>query len=142
MAEQNERLRETDSEELFDAILGPDEEISEKTAAEIMETYARTKEQLVDNLKARVQKRVKEIRDETGQVPNTLVAMLNNIREYQRERVPKAMSAEDWVSEMFSGAAMPTTHAEPRYAFRNLDTGEVSENDRRILNEMEAELTE
>ncbi len=146
MAEQNEKfrktVRKTDSEAIFDAILGPDEEIREKTAEEIMETYERRKEQLVDNLKSRVQKKVKDIRDETGQVPNALVTMLNSIREYQREQVPKALSAADWVSEIFSGAAMPNTHAEPRYAFRNLDAGEVSENDRRILNEMEAELAE
>ena len=25
--------------------------------------------------------------------------MLNSIREYQREQVPKTLSAEDWVSE-------------------------------------------
>ena len=130
----------TETEELFDAILGPDEDISQKVADDIIETYEITREQLIDNLKVRLQERIKEIRDETGTIPKALEAMLTNVREYQREKAPKAVGAEEWITDIFSGALMPSAHAQPLYDFRNRGAGEVSEKDRRILNEMKAEL--
>lgn len=130
----------TETEELFDAILGPDEEISQKVADDIIETYEITREQLVDTLKVRLQERIKEIRDETGTIPRALEAMLTNVREYQREKAPKSVDADEWVADIFSGDLLPSAYATPLYDLRNRAAGEVSENDRRILNEITAEL--
>lgn len=131
----------TPKEELFDAILGPDEEISQDIAEEIVHSYGSTREQLVENLKTQLQERIKEVRDETGVIPNALVAMLNNVREYQKEKVPKAVRADEWIGEIFSGA-MPNAHAQPVYNFRKCSTGQVSEKDSDILDQMKADLEE
>jgi ElaB/YqjD/DUF883 family membrane-anchored ribosome-binding protein len=130
----------TAKEELFDAVFGPDQDISENVAEEIMQSHGVSSEQLVENLKMQVQQKIKQVRNETGVIPETLVAMLNNIREYQKEKAPKPIGADEWVAEIFSGAAMPNSHAQPIYNFRNRKTGGLSENDRRILSELEAEI--
>ena len=130
----------SDREELFDAILGPDEEMSEKVAEDIVETYGITGEQLVDKFKTRLRERIKEIRDEIGRIPTSLEATLRNVREYERERAPKAVGADEWVNEIFDVALLPNTHARPHYDFRNCGTGEVSEKDRKILNDLRIEL--
>src|SRR5438876_3302719 len=90
----------TAKDELFDAVFGPDEEISENVAEEIMQSHGVSREQLVENLKAQLQDRIKEIRDETGVIPNALVAMLNNVREYQKDKAPKALRADEWIGEI------------------------------------------
>jgi len=130
----------TAKDELFDAVFGRDEEISENVAEEIVQSHGVSREQLVDNLKMEVQERIKRVRDETGAIPKTLVAMLNNIREYQKEKAPKPVGADEWVAEIFTGGAMPSSHAQPLYNFRGRGTRELSDNDRRILNELQAEI--
>lgn len=130
----------SEGEELFDAILGPDEEVSEQVSEDILETYEITGEQLVDKFKNRLQERIKEVRDETGQIPTSLEATLRNVREYQREKAPRSMSADEWVSEVFNVALLPNTHSQPLYNFRNCRTGEVSEKDRKILEGLKNEL--
>lgn len=127
-------------EEVYDAILGPDEEMSERVADDILETYPITGELLVDKFKARLQERIKEIRDETGAISAPLEATLRNVREYQREEMPKALGADEWVGEIFNTALQPNSHANPLYSFRNAGTGEVSEKDRKILHDLRTEL--
>ncbi|MFY9619446.1 MAG: hypothetical protein WAQ99_06510 [Pyrinomonadaceae bacterium] len=130
----------TAKDELFDAVFGPDEDISENNAAEIMRTHGVSREQLVENLKTHVQERIKKTRDETGVIPEMLVAMLNNIRDYQKEKAPKPVGADEWVAEIFNPTSMPSSHAQPIYNFRSKKAGGLSENDRRILSELEAEI--
>src|SRR6266568_5457868 len=92
----------TAKDELFDAVFGPDEDITETTAEDTMRSHGVSREQLVENLKIHVQEKIKKTRDETGDVPETLVAMLNNIRDYQRNKEPKQAPAHQWVAEIFS----------------------------------------
>lgn len=129
-------------DELFDAVFGPDEDISENNADEIMRTHGVSREQLVENLKIHLQDKIKETRDETGDIPEMLVAMLTNIREYQKEKAPKPVGADEWVAEIFNSTSMPSSHAQPMYSFRNRKAGGLSENDLRILSELEAEIEE
>jgi len=130
----------TAKDELFDAVFGPDEDISENNADEIMRTHGVSREQLVENLKIHLQDRIKKTRDETGAIPEMLVAMLNNIRDYQKDKAPKPVGADEWVAEIFNPTSMPSSHAQPIYNFRNRKAGGLSENDRRILSELEAEI--
>lgn len=136
----NKQEPKSEREEFFDAILGPDEELTEKVARDILDTYRVTSEQLVNNFKARLQQRIKQITDETGTVPKSLEATLKNVREYQKEKAPKAVDADEWVADIFSDALLPSAHSAPLYDLRNRAAGEVSENDRRILNDITAEL--
>jgi hypothetical protein len=130
----------TAKDELFDAVFGPDEGISENVAEEIMQSHGVSREQLVESLKMQVQQKIKQVRTESGAIPETLVAMLNNLREYQKEKAPKPVGPDEWVAEIFSGAAMPNSHAQPLYNFRGRGTGELSDNDRMILSELQAEI--
>ena len=130
----------TAKDELFEAVFGPDEDISENNADEIMRTHGVSREQLVENLKIHLQDKIKKTRDETGVIPETLVAMLNNIRDYQKEKAPKQVGADEWVAEIFNPTSMPSSHAQPIYNFRSRKAGELSENDLRILSELEAEI--
>ena len=130
----------TAKDELFDAVLGPDEDISESIADEIMRTHGVSREHLVENLKIHLQARIKKTRDETGVIPDMLVAMLNNIRDYQKEKAPKPVGADEWVAEIFNPTSMPSSHAQPKYSFRSRTAGGLSENDRRILSELESEI--
>jgi hypothetical protein len=129
------------NDELFDAIFGPDEDIAEKLAEEIMDSYEVSTQQLVESLKLEVQKRIKRSRDETGAMPTELVAMLNNIRAYETEKKPKAVSADEWISQIFNVRSSSST-AQPVYNLRTRDVGTLSEKDKKILNDMIAELEE
>ena len=131
----------SEREEFFDALFGPDEEITLEAARDILDTYEISGEQLVDKLKARLQQRIKDIAGETGTLPKSLEATLKNIREYQKEKEPNAVNADEWIGEIFSGA-MPNAHAQPLYDFRNSRAGQVSKKDRSILDQIRAELEE
>src|SRR5258706_407711 len=133
-------IPKSEREEVLDAIIGPDEEVSKKVSEDILETYEIREERLIDKFKTRLQERIKEVHDECGKIPAALAATLKNVREYQRERVPKAIGADEWVDQIFCVALLPNTHAEPLYDFRNCRTGEVSDKDRKILNELKLEL--
>src|SRR5437867_1122620 len=100
----------TARDELFDAVFGLDEDISENNADEIMRTHGVSREQLVENLKILLQDKIKKTRDDTGVIPEMLVAMLNNIRDYQKEKAPKPIAADEWVAEIFNPASMPSSH--------------------------------
>src|SRR5690242_1333756 len=110
---------QTAKDQLFDAVFGPDEDISENNADEIMRTHGVSREGLVENLKIHLQEKIKRTRDDTGVIPATLVAMLNNIREYQKEKTPKSVGADEWVAEVFNPTSMPSSHAQPKYSFRS-----------------------
>ena len=131
----------TANDELFDAILGRDEDIAEELGQEIMDSYGVSTDQLVENLKLEVQKRIKESRDETGGMPAELVAMLNNIRAYQKEKEPKAVGPDEWISQIFNVSSTSST-VQPVYNLRTRDVGMLSEKDKKILKEMIAELEE
>jgi hypothetical protein len=131
----------TASDELFDAIFGRDEDIAEKLGEEIMDSYGVSSEHLVESLKLEIQKRIKESRDETGAMPAELVAMLNNVRAYQKEKEPKAVGADEWISQIFNVSSTSST-VQPVYNLRTRDVGMLSEKDKKILNEMIAELEE
>jgi hypothetical protein len=130
----------TEGEELVDAIFGPDEEISDRVSEDILETHGIWGEQLVERFKARLQERIKEERDRTGTVPQALEATLRNVRQYQKERAPKTISADEWVSELFNVTLVPNTHSQALYDFRNRGTSEVSIKDRKILDDLKTEL--
>lgn len=131
----------TAKDELFDAVFGLDEEISEKVADEIMQSHGASREQLVESLKTQLRDKIKEIRDETGVIPHALVAMLNNVREYQKEQEPKLVQADEWIGEIFSGV-LPNKDAQPVYSFRKSSSGQVSEKDRKIIEQMKVDLEE
>ena len=130
----------SEREEFFDAVFGPDEEITVEAARDILGTYGVTGEQLVNNFKKRLQDRIKRVTDETGTIPKSLEAMLKNVREYQKEKAPKAIDAEKWVADIFSNTSVPSSQSTPLYDLRNRAAGEVSEKDRQILNEITTEL--
>jgi hypothetical protein len=138
----NKQEPKSKREEFFDAILGPDEEITERAAEEILSTYELTGEELVNNFKARLQQRIKQLRDETGGIPESLAATLRNVSDYQKERAPKTFDADETVQSIFSEVPLPKTSAQPLYSTRNRTAGEVSEKDKKILNEITAELEE
>jgi hypothetical protein len=130
----------SEGEELFDAVLGPDEELSDQVSRKVLETYGITGERLVDKLKTRLQGKIKQIHDETGKISEPLEATLKNVREYQKEKVPKPISADVWINGMFDGKYIQSAHEQPLYSFRNCEGGEVSENDKQILSSLKAEL--
>jgi hypothetical protein len=74
-------------------------------------------------------------------MPAELVAMLNNVRAYQKEKEPKAVGADEWISQIFNISATSST-AQPVYNLRTREVGMLSEKDKKILNEMIAELEE
>lgn len=126
--------------DVFDAILGPVDEIGEAAAANILETYGITGESLVTALKARLQERIRQVRDETGEIPAALEAILKNVREYQKENIPRPSTAAKWVEDMFLESFMPKSHTQLLYNFRNRGAAGISESDKKILDNMKSEL--
>lgn len=130
----------SEHEELFDAVLGLDEELSEKVSYKVLDTYGITGEGLVNKLKMRLQEKIKQVHQETGKILEPLEATLKNVREYQKEKEPKPVSPDAWIGGMFDATSMQVTNEQPHYSFRNCEGGEVSEKDKKILSSLKAEL--
>lgn len=126
-------------EELFDAILGPDEEMDDEQADEILRSYNLTGSQLVEEFKLRLQAELKNHLQATNEVSKPLEA-LKSIREQQRAAEPEPVEADSWIAGFLGGGISPSTQPQLLYSFHKQKEGAVSANDKKILDELETEL--
>lgn len=132
----------SEREELFDAILGPDEEMDDELADEILSTYNLTGSQLAEEFKVRLQSELKRHFEETNEVSKPLEAALKSIRDQERASEPAPVEAEPWIGNVLAGNLPSSAPAESRFDMHKQQEGPVSENDKRILDELEGKLKE
>lgn len=126
-------------EEMIDAILGPDDEMTDKLASDILTLYGITENDLIDNLKASISKRLKHLPTDSD-VARRLGGMLRNMRDYQKEITGAKLSPSERISQLLGGLFTPPVTAS--YSFRDRKEGELPDSDQEILDDLKNELLE
>jgi hypothetical protein len=124
-------------EEMIDAILGHDEEMTDEMASDILTLYGVTENDLIDNLKASISEKLKHLPAESD-VARRLGGMLKNLRDYQKEITGAKLSPTDRISQLLDGLFTPPLTA--RYSFRDRKEGELPDSDQTILDDLKKEL--
>lgn len=132
----------SEREELFDAILGPDEEMDEELADEILATYGIAGADLVEEFALRLQAELRKHYAETHEVSEPLSAALKSIREQQRAAEPVPVRPGSWIARFLGGTPPQDAQCQPQVSFHNLQKDVVSMNDKEILDELENELNQ
>src|SRR5712691_2024081 len=94
---KDEVPRKSERQKLFDSILGPDEEMDEELADEILTSYGVTGSDLVEEFALRLQAELRKHYAETHEVSEPLSAALKSIREQQRAAEPAPVKPETWI---------------------------------------------
>jgi hypothetical protein len=129
-------------EELLDAILGPDEEMDDDLADEILRSYNLTGSQLVEEFKLRLQTEIKSHLQATNEISRPLEGALKSIRDQQRAAEPQPVRADSWIDSFLGGSVFAGNQPQLLYSFHRLRQGAATANDKKILDELEAELGE
>lgn len=129
-------------EELLDAILGPDEEMDDELADEILRSYNLTGSQLVEEFKLRLQTELKSHLQATNEISKPLEAALKSIRDQQHAAEPQPVRADSWIDSFLGGSIFAGDQPQLLYSFHRLRQGAATANDQKILDELEAELGE
>lgn len=133
------RSEKNKREEMIDAILGPDEEMTDETAAEILNQYGIDETKLLDNFKVSVQKHLRQIPASSDE-SKKLGAMLRDIGEFQRASAPEAISPKDWIAGLMNNL-IPRQSA-PSYSYRDRKEGDLPASDQELLDGLKKELEE
>ena len=129
-------------EELLDAILGPDEEMDDELADEILRSHNLTGSQLVEEFKLHLQAEIKSHLQATNEISKPLEAALKSIREQQREAEPEPVEADSWIAGFLGGTISAGAQPQLLYSFHRQKEGAISASDKKILDELETELGE
>ncbi len=124
-------------EEMIDAIIGVDDEMTDELASEILTLYGITENDRIDSLKASIAERLKQVPAESD-AARQLGGMLRNLWNYQKEITGANLSAGQRISELLGGLFAPPLSAS--YSFRDRKEGELPESDQAILNDLKKEL--
>ena len=124
-------------EQMIDAILGTDEEMSDESASEILGLYGLTDNDLINSFKTSMSKRLQELPAESEEARN-LGGMLRNVRDYQRNVTGERITPKDRISKLLDGLLTPPFVVS--YAFRDRKDGELSDSDKQILDDLKREL--
>lgn len=133
-------VEKTRCEEMLDAILGPDEEMDDALADEILQTYEITEAELVEEFKTRLQADARRFFQETGKPSDNLTNALHSIRDYQQKAAPQMPEPKTLIGSLLNGILPPQTHSQTALSFRNRKDGELSDNDKKILDDKKAEV--
>jgi len=140
--DKNLRPPKSPREELLDAILGPDEEMDDELADKILGSYNLTGSQLVEEFKLRLQAEIKNHMQATNEISQPLEAALKSIRNQQHAAEPEPVRADSWIDAFLGGSIGSAAQPQLLYSFHRQRQAAVSANDKKILDELEAELGE
>lgn len=133
------KVEKNENEEMLDAILGADGEMTDELASDILAEYGVDESKLLDHFRASVRQHLRQIPTESDE-SKKLGAMLRNIAEYQKASSPEAISPKDWIVGLM-GNLIPAQSA-PAYSFRERKEGNLPDSDQSILDELKKELEE
>jgi hypothetical protein len=130
----------SEREQFLDVIFGPDEEVDENLADEILASHGITGSELVEEFKLRLQAELRSHYQETNEISKPLKTALKGIQEQQRASQPKPVQAHSWIEDLLTGNVSSNAPPQLLYSWHKQKEGVVSENDKRILDELEGEM--
>jgi hypothetical protein len=140
----NKKLRpptKTEEDQLFENLLGADEELDIESARQIIEAHGIKPSALVSKFKAKVEDEARKLRLQGQAVPPLIQNALQNLKTGPAERHdPIAADPTAWLNALLGGSLTPIQQ-QPAYSFRPHKPGEqLSSNDKDILDSLSAEI--
>ena len=128
------------SEDILDAILGPDQDLLESENCEaFLLALGIDPTNLLSELKDCLEERARHHQSESGAVPNTIVGALRVVRERLKSSNPMNANPTSHIDLLLSGG-LSHQHAGIARAFRRESDDELCSEDQELLDDLEAEL--
>ena len=127
----------SEREQLIDAIIGADEEMTDELASEILGFYGIADNDLIESFKASISEMLKNLPIES-EGAKRIAGMQRNLRDYQKEITGVNLSPKERIAQLFGGLFTPPVTAS--YSFRDRTEGELPDSDIAILDELKKEL--
>jgi hypothetical protein len=128
------------TQEIMDAILGPDEDLLEKqNSEEFLLALGIDPTTLLSEFKEHLEARARYYQSQTGAVPNSIVSALRTIRDRVKSSNPMNVDPDSHINLLLSGSLgrdAPGTFAR---AFRREGDDALCAEDQSLLDELEAE---
>jgi hypothetical protein len=128
------------AQQFLDTVFGPDEEITDELADEILASHNMNSAELLEGFKLRLHAELRRDFQETGQVSRSLEGALQSIRKQQQASKPSPVKADSWIDSFLRGAISSATETHILFSFHKQKEGKVSAGDKVILDELESEL--
>jgi len=129
------------TEEIMDAILGPDEDLLERqNCEEFLLALGIDPATLLSEFKEHLETRAQRYQSQTGAVPDSIGSALRTIRNRVKSSNPMNVDPDSHIDLLLSGSLgreAPRTFAR---AFRRETDDELCAEDQSLLDELEAEL--
>lgn len=139
-------IPKTEEDELFDALIGLDEEIDNDTAKEVLKIYGVSSSDLVSKLKSRIEADARKLRLEGKSIP---VPMQNALKNLQAATAPPPkpdpmkVDPNVHIDNLLNGKAKVASGAAGRIGFKGRKAGErVSRKDKEIIESLKTEVNE
>jgi len=129
--------QKSEIEKIEDAVFGS-EEFDENLARDIAESYNISPEELVEQIKTRMQSEVRQRSQSNEGKTENLIKAIKSIGNYQRKNA-ELEEPKSRIQGLFDGGNL---NLRSSFAFRNKSKDGLSENDKQILKELEGELEE
>jgi hypothetical protein len=125
------------TDKVFDALLGPAEEITDEEAQELITAFGMNTEDLVAEFQERLGAASRTLRLQGKDVPDTMRNVTKTLREGYKLPVVEPKS---WLDNLFSGQV--TGPLQVQYAYRKKKGDIITKRDERLLADLKAEVEE
>lgn len=134
---ENLKIQKSEEEIINEALFGADEDIYIETAEEILASYNMSGDDLVNDLKLRIQQELKENygKKDKEKDSDNLGKVLRDISNYQRANDPRQIEPKSLIQGFLDGTMQ--AKLKPSFDFRNKSKDGISENDKQILKDLE-----
>lgn len=134
--------KESEEKMMFDALFGSDEEMNDETAREILDSYNISNEELVIDLKSKIQGELKENygKPEKDVESQNLGKILRDISNYQRANDISQIEPKTWVQSILDNTLNTISPNKNQLAYRNRNDGKDCENDNKVIDELKSDL--
>jgi hypothetical protein len=138
--QDNDPLHEK-TEQIIEAILGPDEDFLDKeNCEEFLLALGIDHTTLLSELKEHLEDRARQHQSERGVVPSSIVAALRVVRNRIHSSNPVSLDPSSHINLLLSGALSHQPTRPFARAFRRESDDELCAEDQSLLDELEAEL--
>ncbi|MDT5272786.1 MAG: hypothetical protein QOH49_4972 [Acidobacteriota bacterium] len=138
------RLEPTEKEKLVEALIGSEEDFEdEECSEEYLEAFGINPDSLVSEFKEHLQEKARRHQAESGSVPDSISNALRAVRDHLKSSDPMNVDPDDHIDRLLSGQLARGMSADQyARALRRKEGEEMSEEDEKILDALEAELEE
>jgi hypothetical protein len=134
--------KELEEKMMFDALFGSDEEMNDETAREILDSYNISNEELISDLKSKIQGELKENygKPEKDVESQNLGKILRDISNYQRANDISQIEPKTWVQSILDNTLNTISPNRNQLAYRNRNDENDCENDNKVIDELKSDL--